>query len=296
VFNGDKRPRIAILTAESEYRANQTLPEFARELMLKKNLHCDFALGIPIMADAKEDAAPEVKAEYAAYGMPIDANGKTFPPTRHNLENLQILEDADLAVFFIRRRALEPEKMQAIKRFVASGRPLIGIRTASHAFDAKGNVPRSGGNIVAATEKVSKLLAQWPEFDAEVWGGNYQGHYGHLQTGTDFSIVPGMENHPLLKDVKPFTTPNWLYRNRPLRSGNAVVLMLGSNPGVPLEPVVWINNDRAIYTSLGHWDDWKQESFRNLMLNSVEYLLKKVHHFDDLPCHPALDAGSPARS
>ena len=273
-FQGDKRPRVAILTAESEYRANQTLPEFAHDLTLK-NIHCDYALGLPIMNDAKKDADAKTKAEYAAYGMPIDNNTKTFAPSRHNLENLQILEDADLAIFFIRRRALEPDKMQAIKRYVSSGRPVIGIRTASHAFDAKGNVPRSGGGVEAAKEQANDYLAQWPEFDAEVWGGNYQGHYGHLKTGSEFKLVPGMENHPLLKGVKPFTTLNWLYQNRPLRSEKAIVLMLGSNPGVPDEPVFWINNDRAIYTSLGYWDDWKDESFRNLMFNSVDYLLKK---------------------
>jgi nicotinamidase-related amidase/type 1 glutamine amidotransferase len=275
-FKGDTRPRIAFLTAESEYRANQRLPEFAHELALKKNIHCDFALGIPIMNDAKKDADPKLKAEYAAYGMPIDTDGKTFPPTRHNLENLQILEDADLAVFFIRRRALEPEKMQAIMKYITSGKPVIGIRTASHAFAAKGNVPRMSGGIVAAGETTSDLLAQWPEFDEQVLGGNYQGHYGHLVTGTDISIVPGMEGHPLLKGVEPkFNSPNWLYKNRPLRSGKIQVLMLGSNPDVPDEPVAWLHNNNVFYTSLGHWDDWKIESFRNLMLNVVDYLLNK---------------------
>ncbi|MDR0566988.1 MAG: ThuA domain-containing protein [Prevotellaceae bacterium] len=273
VFAGDKRPRVAFLTAESEYRANQRLPEFARDLTLK-NIHSDFALGIPIMADAKKDASKDVKAEYAAYGMPIDADGKTAPPTRHNLENLQILEDADLAVIFIRRRALEPEKMQAVKDYVASGRPVLGIRTASHAFDAKGNVPREGGGVVAAKENASNLLAQWPELDKDVFGGSYTGHYGHLKTGTDVAIVPGMENHPVLKGVTPFNSPNWLYKNRPLRTDSAAVLLLGANPGVPDEPVAWINGKNVIYTSLGHWDDWKIESFRNLMLNSVDYLIK----------------------
>ncbi|MDR1938825.1 MAG: hypothetical protein LBQ73_10075 [Tannerellaceae bacterium] len=243
-FQGDSRPRIAFLTAESEYRANQRLPEFARELTLQ-NIHSDFALGIPVMEG----------------------------PGRHNLENLQILEEADLAVIFIRRRALEPEKMQQIKDYVASGRPLLGIRTASHAFDAKGNVPREGGGIVEAASKAPDLLAQWPEFDKDVWGGNYQGHYGHLNTGTGIAPVPGMENHPLLKGVAPFTSPNWLYQNRPLRSEKAQVLLLGSNPGVPDEPVMWLNGDRIAYTSLGHWDDWKIESFRNLMFNTVNYLL-----------------------
>jgi nicotinamidase-related amidase len=274
VFKGDKRPRVAFLTAESEYRANQRLPQFAHELTLK-NIHSDFALGIPIMNDAKADAAADVKAEYAAYGMPIGSKGATAEPTRHNLENLQILQDANLAVVFIRRRALEPEKMQAIKDYVASGRPIMGIRTASHAFDAKGNVPRSGGAIEAAKESAGDMLAQWPDFDRDVWGGNYRGHYGHLKTGTDISITPGMENHPLLKGVTPFTSPNWLYQNRPLRTDNARVFLLGSNPGVPLEPVCWMNGDHTLYTSLGHWDDWKIESFRNLMFNAVDYLLGK---------------------
>ena len=275
-FKGDTRPRIAFLTAESEYRANQRLPEFAHELALKHNIHSDFALGIPIMTDAQKDAKPEVKAEYAAYGMPIDTDGTTFPPTRHNIENLQILEDADMAVIFIRRRALEPEKMAQIKAFIAAGHPILGIRTASHAFDANRNVPREGGGLEAATVTTSEFLAQWTEFDREVLGGNYQGHYGHLNTGTEVYVVPGMEGHSLLKGVEPkFNSLNWLYKNLPLRSDKIQVLMMGSNPGVPDEPVVWINNEKVIYTSLGHWEDWKIESFRNLMFNAVEYLLKQ---------------------
>jgi nicotinamidase-related amidase len=273
-FAGDTRKRIAFLTAESEYRANQRLPEFAHELTLK-NIHSDFAVGLPLMGEAKKDADAKVKAEYAAYGMPIDTDGKSPFPTRHNLENLQILNDADLAVIFIRRRALEPEKLAQIKAYVASGRPILGLRTASHAFDAKGNVPREGGAIVTAAEKTDDYLAQWPELDKEVWGGNYQGHYGHLNTGTDVSLVPGMENHPLLQGVTPFNSPNWLYQNRPLRTGKAQVLLLGSNPGVPNEPVMWTNGKNVIYTSLGHWDDWKIESFRRLMFNTVNYLLNQ---------------------
>jgi nicotinamidase-related amidase/type 1 glutamine amidotransferase len=246
VFRGDTRPRVAILTAESEYRANQRLPQFAHDLTMK-DIHCDFALGIPVM----------------------EGEG------RHNLENLQILDDADLAIVFIRRRALEPEKMKKIKDYVASGRPVIGLRTASHAFDAKGNVPRSGGSIEKSKEKVGDFLAQWTEFDRDILGGNYQGHYGHLKTGTDISITPGMENHPVLKGVESFNSPNWLYLNRPLRSDSAQVLLLGANPGVPAEPVAWLNGKNTFYTSLGHWDDWKIESFRNLMFNVVDYLLKR---------------------
>ncbi|MDR1497441.1 MAG: isochorismatase family protein [Puniceicoccales bacterium] len=249
-FKEDVRPRVAFLTAESEYRASQRLHEFGHELTLKE-IRADYATGNPIMEG----------------------------PGRHNLENLQILEDANLAVFFIRRRALEPEKMAQIKSYIASGRPVLGIRTASHAFDAKGNVPRSGGGIVAAKEKTSNLLAQWPEFDKTVLGGNYKGHYGHLKTGTDVYIVPGQEKHPILEGVDPaFNSPNWLYKNTPLRTKKATVLLKGKNPGVPDEPVFWINEagkGKVIYTSLGHWDDWKIDSFKKLMFNTVNYLLKE---------------------
>jgi len=276
-FKNDTRPRIAFLTAESEYRANQRLPEFARELALKHNMHSDFALGIPVMAEARKDAKPEVKAKYAAYGMPIDNQGMiTLSPTRHNLENVQALEEADLAVFFIRRRAMAPEKMVMIKDYVASGRPVLAIRTASHAFDAKAKIPRPNEGLWATNENESEFLAQWEDFDKDVLGGNYQGHYGHLEMGTDVFIVPGMENHPLLQGVDPqFNSPNWLYKNRPLRSDNLQVLLLGSNPEALGEPVLWINNKNVIYTSLGHWDDWKIDSFRNLMLNVVTYLINK---------------------
>ena len=161
-----------------------------------------------------------------------------------------------------------------------SGKPLLAIRTSSHAFDAKGNVSRSGGGVVAANVPVSDQLAQWPEFDKEVLGGNYQGHYGHIQQGTNIAIVPGMEGHPLLKGVplEGFTSPSWLYINRPLLSDNLQVLLSGSIPGEPTQPVLWINNrekGKVIYTSLGHWDDWKIPSFKNILSNAVDILLKK---------------------
>jgi nicotinamidase-related amidase len=233
-FKGDKRKRIAFLIAEGEYHANQRLPEFAHELTLR-NFSCDFSLGVPQMA------------------------GKG----RHNLENLQIVEDTDLMVLFVRRRALPAEKMAAIKKYVTSGRPLLAIRTSCVAFDT---------NKAKITDENNRVLEQWKEFDRDILGGNYQNHHEHLKAGTDISIAKGMENHPLLKGVKPFNSLNWLYKNRPLRSKKAQVLLLGSNPGKPIEPVLWTNGRSVIYTSLGHWDDWKIKSFKNLLNNAVNFL------------------------
>jgi nicotinamidase-related amidase/type 1 glutamine amidotransferase len=253
-FKNDKRPVVAFIIAENEYQANQTLPEFAHDLLLAKGVTCEFALGKSIMTG----------------------------PGVYNIENLQILKDADLAVIFVRRRALPSEEMNLIKEYVSSGKPVLGIRTASHAFDAQHNVPREGGSIVASKESVTELLDQWPEFDKDVLGGNYQGHYGNMKEGIMFSIAPGMESHPILKGVSPngFVGPvapsESLYKNKPLSSENIQVLLLGTIPGQPSEPVLWINHrekGQVIYTSLGHWDHWKIDGFHNLMVNSVGYLL-----------------------
>lgn len=253
-FKDDKRPVVAFIIAENEYHANQTLPAFAHELLLTKGMNCEFALGKPV---------------YEGEGI-------------HNIENLQILKDADLAVIFVRRRALPSDQMSLIKEYVKSGKPVLGIRTASHAFNANQVVPNTGGGVASATGKVSEFLDQWPEFDKEVLGGNYIGHYGTMKVGIVFSLVPGMENHPIFKGVTPedFVAPvaplHTLYENRPLRSANIQVLLLGTVPEKPVEPVFWINNrehGKVIYTSLGHWEDWKIEKFRRIMFNTVDFLL-----------------------
>lgn len=255
-FKNDKRPIVAFIIAENEYQANRTLPDFAHELLLTKGVNCEFALGKPV----------------------ITGEGV------HNIENLQILKDADLAVIQVRRRALPADQMSLIKDYVNSGKPVLGLRTASHAFNANQVVPNTGGGVVSATGKVSEFLDQWPEFDKDVLGGNYIGHYPNMKFGIVFSVVPGMENHPLFKGVSPsdFVGPvafnESLYENRPLRSENIQILLLGAIPEKPVEPVLWINHrgkGTVIYTSMGHWGHWKIEKFRQIMFNSVDYLLNK---------------------
>lgn len=254
-FKNDSRPVIAFVIAENEYHANRRLPEFGHELLLTKGVNCEYALGKPV---------------YTGEGI-------------HNIENLQIMKDADLAVIQVRRRALPAEQMNLIREYVNTGKPLIGLRTASHAFNANQVVPNTGGGISAATGKVSEYLDQWPEFDLEVLGGNYQGHYGTMPQGIVFSVVPGMENHPLLKGVSsedfvgPVAPLHTLYQNRPLRSPNVQVLITGMIPSKPVEPVLWINNrekGKVVYTSMGHWLDWDIPQFRQMMFNTVDFLLK----------------------
>ena len=229
-FKEDTRPLVAFITAENEYRSEQRFHEFAHELLLTKGVNCDFAVGDP------------------------DVNS----PGRHNIENLQILEDADLVFLFVRRRALEEAKMNAVKNYVESGRPLVGIRTASHAFSLRERKPDN--------------LVTWDAFDNDVFGGNYTNHLGRDSGATQVGIVPGMEGHPILEGLNPagFSSPSLLYNCRPLHSPTAQVLLTGAATGEPPEPVLWINHlpkGKVIYTSLGHWDDWEIPDFKRLLLN-----------------------------
>jgi len=250
-FEEDDRPLLAFIVAEGEYHTDETLPAFAHQLLLAEGLNCGFAMG----------------------------KCSTKGPGRHNIENLQILEDADMAVISVRRRALTRERMDMIRDFIQRGHPLLAIRTSSHAFNALGEVPFADSGLPPSYNDGETSLSQWVNFDEAIIGGNYQGHYRNTEAGTTITLVPGMEAHPLLSGCpmeEGFVSPSTLYKNRPLRSADAQVLITGAIEGQPAEPALWINTvnrNQVIYTSLGHRDDWHKEGFQCLMRNSVYFLL-----------------------
>ena len=231
-FKDDKRKRIAFLVAENEYRSNQRIPEFAEQLERKYNFACEFCVGI----------------------------AKSKGPERDNIAGMEALETADLAVVFVRRRALPPDQMKYLRDYLERGRGLVGIRTASHAFDTRG--------------KAKPPLVEWRSFDPDVFGGNYHGHHGHNPEGTDVKIVS--DSHPIVDGVEGFCSSGSLYEVRPLAEGTKV-LMTGTIKGEPTEPVAWTNSykgGRIFYTSLGHWDDWKIDSFNRMITNAVFWTMK----------------------
>ena len=235
-FKGDERPRAVFLSAESEYGSVESLPGFAHELQMKYGLHCDILQG------------------------GTDRGSRD----RHNIPDMDALAGADLAVVFVRRRALPPDQMKWLRDYLARGKPLIGLRTASHAFDARGDGP--GG------------YAEWPKFDPEVLGGNYHGHYGRGPK-TTVTATLGAREHPVLAGIQlPFTSNASLYKAGPL-SGSAEELLLGAIPDQAPEPVAWTNthrDSRVFYTSLGDRDDFANAQFRRLLVNSVFWAMDKT--------------------
>ncbi len=235
VFPSDRRPRIVFISSENEYRAAETLPRFIRTLQLEHDMACELAQG--------QSGSPR--------------------PNQAPVTGLQSLERADLAVVFARRRALPKDQMDCLRAYVDRGKPLMGLRTASHAFDTRGNCPPG--------------FAEWTEFDRAVLGGNYQGHHGSGPI-TTVETAPDARNHPILKGIEsPFTSVGSLYRNAPLGAGS-IPLLVGSIPGKNPEPVAWIHpraGGRVFYTSLGHPSDFESPSFQRLLVNALFWTMNR---------------------
>ncbi len=228
-FAADTRPRVVFVIGDDEYRTETTLPAFARSELEPAGLRCTFAI-----ADPRK---------------PND-----FP-------GMAAIDDADLVIISTRRRAPAAGELERLKRHVAAGKPVIGLRTASHGFDARGGVPR--GHL------------EWPSFDHDVLGGHYTGHYPAAEHPT-IERGPSDKPHPLLTGVElPFVSQGSLYKTSPLAT-SAFPFLVGKIAGHPAEPVAWINLNteaRVFYTSLGHPDDFRNPAFRRLLSNAVFWCL-----------------------
>lgn len=228
--------RVVFIIAENEYDAANTLPEFAAELEEVYGLTCEIVQG-----------------------------------GDNNIAGLERLAEADLAVIYVRRQVLPAGQMRHLRDYVASGKPVVGIRTASHAFHLHEEYPPEG-------------LADWREFDRDVLGGNYHMHHGNKSETDPFTYVwvkKGMESHATLSGVptEEFRVPSWLYKTSPLAK-TATVLMMGRvGDRKPFEPVTWTNihtgGGRVFYTSLGHPDEFKMRAFRRLLTNGIFWALNK---------------------
>lgn len=191
-------------------------------------------------------------------------------PRKHHFAGLvEALRDADVLILFSRRRFPPKEQMAAIRAHLDAGRPLLGIRTANHAF-----IPRPREAIADAD------LAPWPGFSQEVLGGQ---NTGYETKGLPYrvSVAPGAEASPLLQGVNAANILGHqsLYKVLPLAS-DATPLLIGTSETstTPPQPVAWTrlhgaNRGRVFYTSLGAPEDMRIPDVRRLLLNALAWTL-----------------------
>jgi type 1 glutamine amidotransferase len=221
----DARKKLVMLVAEPEYDTAKTLPAFAAQFLEK-----DFRV-VTVTGSTEKD--------------------------QNSFDQINEVADADVLLISVRRRTPPKDQMDVIRAYIAKGNPVLGIRTASHAF-------------VLRTGKPAEGLADWPNWDAEIFGGHYTNHHGH---GPIATIKADLPNHPILKGVPvPFTSDAWFYQVSPLQPG-ATALLTGAIPDKPAEPVAYTftrkDGGRSFYTSLGSPSDFQNASFQRLLRNAL---------------------------
>ena len=192
------------------------------------------------------------------------------PQPHHFAGLVEALKDADLLVLFSRRRFPPKDQMAAIRAHLAAGKPLLGIRTANHAF------------IPKPKEVVDPSLVPWPEFTDEVLGAP---NTGYETKGLPYtvSIAHGAENSPMLTGVNPANIlgAQSLYKVLPL-AADVTPLLIGTakTDTSPPMPVAWtrsygLKKARIFYTSLGAPEDMDIADVRTLLVNAVNWTLRR---------------------
>ena len=229
-----KKAKIVFLITEDpdNYEAHKTVPRFAEILRKEHGYDVTVLLG---------------SGDRGSYSYP----------------NMKAVSKADLLVVFARRIALPHKQMNIIKNYLAKGKPLIGIRTANHAFTAR--------------DKIGEGFEDWPEFVADILGCENRG-YGPVGPGIDVSVVSENANDPIVSNISPsrWHSEGNIYLVAPLLDKKAKVLLTGKSNDIT-QPIAWTRRagkSKVFYTSLGYPADFEMPEFKTLLLNAIKWTLK----------------------
>jgi len=250
---------IVFVSGDEEYRSEEALPMLA-QIMAKRY---GFSCTVLFSTDPK--------------------TGEIDPMNLANINGLEHLAKADLMVIFTRFRELPDFQMKNIDEYIKSGKPIVGLRTATHAFNYKKNK----NSPYVKYDFRSKLKGWEDGFGRKILGETWVNHHGnHGHEGTR-GLVNGIEQgkkNPILNGVMDIWTPTDVYTVRDL--GNAEVLLYGQStngmtPESPVNlsksimPVAWTRSytgtngesGRVFTTTMGASVDLVNEDLRRLIVN-----------------------------
>ena len=260
-----KGKHIVLVSGDEEYRSEEMLTQLGKILATHHGFRCTVLYAI------EEDG--------------------TITPTRvNNIPGLEALKTADLMILFTRFRNLPDEQMKLIVDYVESGRPIIGIRTATHAF----NLPEN-----STYAKYSWQSKVWDGgFGRQVLGETWVNHHGnHAVESTRGIAAPGMQNNPILRGIKDgdIYGPTDVYTVtlplpgdcQPLVLGQVLVGMNRDDKPVdgvknnPMMPIAWTKTykgsagktARVFTTTMGAAQDFLSEGLRRLLVNASYWAL-----------------------
>jgi type 1 glutamine amidotransferase len=259
-FHGKSGPgrgkRIVLVSGDEEYRSEQALPQLARILADRHGFDCTVLFAID------------------------PATGLINPDRRDNIPGLETLDSADLLVLMVRHRDLPDAQMKHIVDYVEAGRPIVAMRTATHAFDLKSS---------PTYQRWTWNGKEWDGgFGRQVLGETWIDHHGkHKVQSSRAMVAPGQGSHPILRGIASgdIWVPTDVYRVRLPLTGDAQPLLLGAvlesmEPSAkpvagpqndPMMPVAWTRSyrgGRVFTTTMGSGQDLLNEGFRRLIVNA----------------------------
>jgi Trehalose utilisation len=251
---------IVLIAGDQEYRSEESIPALAKILETRHGFECTVLYSINRKTGA------------------ID------PSTMDNIPGLEALRKADLMILFTRYLELPDDQMKEIIDYTNSGRPIVGLRTATHAFHYTKHLDSPYAKYGAQNKDGG--------YGRRVLGETWIAHYGaHQKESTRGLIADGMQNHPILRGVRDIWGESDVYEITTL-SGDSRPLMMGQvlrgmdpasapDPAKKLMPIAWIKTyigetektERVFMTTMGHVMDFKNEGFRRLLVNACYWAM-----------------------
>jgi hypothetical protein len=283
VYDGGDGPgkgkHVVLVCGDEEYRSEEMIPQLARILAKHHGFKCTVLFALD----------------------PTD--GTINPNKRDNIPGLEALKTADLAVLFLRFRDLPDEQMKHIVEYVEAGKPIVALRTSTHAFNIK----------------PGKTYSKW-SFNSKDWDGGFGrqllgetwlSHHGdHGKQSTRGIIAKENASHPIVKGIQDgdIWGPTDVYGvrlplpgdSKPLVLGQVLVGMKAEDKPVegkkndPMMPIAWIKSysapagktGKAFVTTMGASQDFESEGLRRLLVNACYW---GVGLEDQIPARSKVD-------
>ncbi len=269
---------VVLLSGDEEYRSEEGLPQLGKILSQRHGFKCTVVFSIQ------------------------SKTGEIDPNTQTNQPGIEALDSADLCIMLLRFRAWPDDQMKHFVNYYLAGKPIIALRTSTHAFSYPDNSPSS-------YKKFSWNSREWPQgFGKQVLGETWVSHWGnHKHEATLGILEAGAEKDALVRGVKtlfgdtdvyeahPPADAKILFRGRVLKGMNKTDAPAdyrkknssGVEQGVnePMQPIVWTREfkneagrtNKILTTTMGSATDLQDEELRRLIVNAaLSYTGKKV--------------------
>lgn len=261
-----KGKQVVLVSGDEEYRSEEALTQLAKILAKHHGFTCTVLYAI----DPK--------------------TGEISPNTSDNIPGLEALRKADLLVIATRFRNLPDEQMKEIDDYLKAGKPVIGMRTATHAF----NIPKERAFHRYHWKHDGEAFREG--FGRQVLGETWVNHHGHHGHESTLGIVaPEAKDHPIVRGIADgdIWGPTDVYGVRLPLPGDSKPLILGrvlegmkpDSPVVegadakkndPMMPVAWVKtysveggpSGRVFTTTMGAASDLASEGVRRLLVNA----------------------------